>query len=171
MQAAHKPKTKRTKTYRAKPVAQFGGLPCLANRLAKATPLSGIQQTEVLTDYYAAMDAFMQGRAEFTHFEKLVYAVNVTRVLADMGFGEEYDETIYHGMAAVQRIKERHTKTQRWGLDGDGRRALHAMEDLHRAQLEIATKGEIDAAINEMWRRIRAGMQFSEKQPDTPRTT
>lgn len=158
---ARRIKPKRNKAYRPRGTAVYDGLPVLAGRLINREPLSDEQQTEVLTDYYAAIDAFLSGRAEFKHFEKLVYAVNVTRVLADMGFGDEYEEIIYQGMAAVQHIKDRQARTGKWGLDGDGRNALYAMEDLHRAQLEIATKGEIDAAIKEMWRRINAGLKFT----------
>jgi hypothetical protein len=148
------------KPYRPKGAAVYGGLPVLAGRIISQEPLTDEQQTDILTDYYTAIDALTQGRAEFSHFEKLVYAVNVTRVLADMGFGAEYDAMIQRGMAAVQTIKDRHARTGKWGIDGDGRKALYDMEDLHRAQLEVATKGEIGAAIAEMWRRIKAGIKF-----------
>lgn len=148
------------KAYRPKGKAVAGGLPVLAGRLIKQHPLSEEQQIDVLADYYAAIDAFTHGRAEYSHFEKLVYAANVTCVLADMGMGDEHQDLIFRGMAAVQRIKERREKTGVWGMDGEGRKALHEMEDLHRAQLEIATRGEIDAAIKEMWRRIHAGVKF-----------
>jgi hypothetical protein len=157
---ARRDKPKRAKAYRPRPTTQYGGLHVIAGRIVKANPMSDVEQIEVLTDYYAAIDAMAQGRAEFKHFEKLVYAVNVTRVLADMGFGDEYEELIQQGMTAVQKIKDRHTATGKWGLDGDGRKALYTMEDLHRAQLEIATQGEITVAIQEMWRRINAGIKF-----------
>lgn len=148
------------KAYKPKGETKFGGLPVIAGRVVWQAPLSDEQKIDVLADYYAAIDAFTQGRAEYVHFEKLVYAANVTCVLADMGMGDEHQELIFAGMAAVQRIKERKEKTGVWGIDGEGRRALHEMEDLHRAQLEIATRAEIDLAIKEMWRRIHAGVKF-----------
>lgn len=138
----------------------YGGMSALAYRMICRKKMSDEKQLEVLTDYYAAIDAFLQGRAEFTHFEKLVYAANVTRVLADMGFGDDHTDLIEQGMIAVQQIKERHDATGKWGIDGNGRRALFAMEDLHRAQLEIATEGEVAAAIQGMWRRINIGNKF-----------
>jgi hypothetical protein len=161
---ARRVKPRRSKPYRSRAISTLGGLTALAVRQVKQTPLSPEEQAEALTDYYTAIDALLCGRAQFAHFEKLVYAANVTRVLADMGIGDEYEEIIHNGMAAVQRIHDRQQATGHWEIDGDGCSALYAMEDLHRAQLEIATHGELEAALKEMWRRIKAGMKFQLKK-------
>lgn len=155
------------KPYKHKAIRTFGGLPVLAARLIKAEPLTEEQRIDVLADYYAALDAFAHGRGQYNHFEKLVYAVNVSRVLYDMDIFDgdtEHEHLIDAGMAAVYRIKERAEKTGQWGMTGDERKALYELEDLHRAMLEVATKGEIEAAIAEMWHRIRAGISFEIKE-------
>lgn len=153
MPASRKPRKSKGK-------APYQGMSALAYRMLHRDKMSEEKRLETLTDYFAAINALLEGRAGYAHWEKLVYAANVTRVLADMGIGDQYGDMIEQGMIAVQKIKERFDTTGKWGIDGDGRRALSEMEDLHRAQLEAATEGEIAAAIQGMWRRINTGNRF-----------
>jgi hypothetical protein len=157
-------KPKRKKAYRPRPETKFGGLHIISERMVQANPLTEEEQIHVSADYYAALTAMIEGRGESGHFDSLVYAVNIARILANNGIGEEYDELVYPALCAMKRCKERWARTGKFGLDGEGVQALRAMASLHEAQLEVTTAAELKAAIAEMHRRVAAGWEFQEKE-------
>lgn len=152
------------KAYRSKPRLKHGGLDVIARRITQGSPLLEEECVNVLTDYYEAITAMMAGRADQGHFDTLVYAVNIGRVLSDNGIGTEFEHLIDPAMGAMKRCKERMLRTKRIGLDADGIAALRDFGPLHEAQMETATAGEISAAITEMHRRIAAGLEYVEKE-------
>lgn len=160
-------KGKPRRKYRPRPQALYGGLPVLAGRLVEQLPLTGEEQTNVLAEYVTAIDAMLQGRGTFLHFEKLVYGVNVARVLADYDadLGREHEGLIISAMEAVERISRRGAQTQCWTIADSELPHLYSFEDLLQAQLEVTTKAELEAALKEMWRRINAGMKFEIQEP------
>ena len=155
---------KRNKTYRPRPASCYGGLHVIAGRMVKAAPLTDVEQIDVLTGYYTAIEAMTDGRGTEAHFDTLVYACNIARILAGNGIGDEYQELVYPALCAMKRCKKRWQRTGKFGLDGEAVQALRDMAPLHEAQLEVTTAAELEAAIKEMHRRIADGWEFEERQ-------
>lgn len=126
------------------------------------TPLPSENQTNVVIAYHTAIDAMTGGYAEKSHFDTLVYAMDIGVILAERGIGEEYAESIMPAMNGLIRAKGRYLKTGKFGLDGEAVTALKAVADLHEAQLQVATRGQLEAAINEMHARIAQGNTYRE---------
>ncbi len=159
---AHRDKPKRKKQYRPQLRTQYGGLHVLASRIVNAEPLPNDQQVEVKADYYAAISAMIEGRGTGGHFDTLVYACNIARILANNGIGKEYRHLIYPALCAMARCKVRWQRTGKFGLDGEGLQALRDMGPLHEAQIEVTTASELGAALKEMHRRLAAGCELKD---------
>lgn len=149
-------KKKRTKRYT--PRTASSGLHILAERVVAHSPLPVEHRQNIAIDYYTALDAMIGGYASGKHFDTLVYAVNVARILADNGIGGEYEGLVEPALLAMQRCKQRFAHGGKYGLDGDGIQAMRAMAPLHEAQIEASTARELEAAVAEMHRRIDAGI-------------
>jgi hypothetical protein len=145
---------KRDKKYRPKPKSAFGGLKTIIDRRVSEAPLTDERQTNVVLSYHTSIQAMRGGFAQQCHFDTIVYALNIGVILAENGIGEEYLTMLGSAMNAMRRCKDRYLKIGKFGLDGDGLKALEAVADVHQAQMEVATQGELKAAIDEMYRRI-----------------
>lgn len=129
---------------------------------SKLAPLPSENQVNVVIAYHTSIDAMTGGTATTTHFDTLVYAMDIGVILAEHGIGTEYAEMIQPAMNGLIRAKERYLKTGKFGLDGDALAALKAVAGLHEAQLQVATRGQLEAAINEMHARIARGNTYQE---------
>lgn len=147
-------KAKRSKKYTPRGRSSIGGLHAIAGKLFKASPLSDERQANVVIAYHTSIDAITGGYAQKNHFDTIVYALNIGSILAQNGIGTEYMDLIGPAKEAMLRCKERYLQNGRFGLDGEGLQAVRAVAGLHEAQIEIATQGELAAAIDEMHRRI-----------------
>jgi hypothetical protein len=147
---------RRTKKYSPRGHSTIGGLHVIAGRLMHDNPLPPERQANVVIAYHTSIDAITGGYAEKTHFDTIVYALNIGSILAQNGIGAEYMELLGPAIQAMKRCKERWLATGRFGLDGDGLQAVIAAAEPHEAQLEMAKNGELVAAIDEMHRRLAA---------------
>lgn len=147
-------KKHRNKKYRQRPVSLIGGIGAIIGNLRRTTALPPERQANVVIAYHTSIDAITGGRAQKNHFDTIVYALNIGTILAQNGIGTEYLDLIGPAKEAMLRCKERYLKTGRFGLDGEGLQAVRAVAGLHEAQIEVATHGELAAAIDEMHIRI-----------------
>lgn len=149
-----------------------GGLGLLSDRYEKARPMDAERRVNSMSDYFSALDALMQGRADGGHADVLIYAVNIGYLLTelDAGLGKQHrNALIKPAMLALQRMVDRVVNGARYGLDAEGLQALRAFADLHESQLELATQAEIEAGIIEMRKRIAAKWTFSFDEDETSR--
>lgn len=131
-----------------------GGLHLLARRQVSALPLTAERQANVLISYYTSIDALVGGYADASHVDTIVYALNISRLLAMRHLGEEYIEQISEAQLAIIRCQERYQTAGKYGLDGPGLVAIKAISVLHEAQIEMASQAELQAAIVEMHRLL-----------------
>jgi hypothetical protein len=136
-------------------VIKFSGLQVIADRAAQTKPLRPELQTEILCDYLNAIEALTSGRGTGKHYDVLVYACDISKILTDNDIGNAYSDMVSPALAALHRCRTRYDESGKWGLDGDGLQPLREMVELHRAQLEITTRAELQAAIAEMHRRLK----------------
>lgn len=85
--------------------------------------------------------------------------LDIASALAESDIGAEHLPTIRDALDGMQRAKERAQRTGRWALDGDALNAVRTALNIHDAQVGIATKGDMRAAMAEVERRIDAQFQ------------
>lgn len=119
-----------------------------------AQPLSDEEQSNVLISYWQAIEAMTGGYAVSSHFDALVYALNLGVLLSGDDVGMADIELLADAMEGIRRTKDRFMKTDKFGLDGESLKAVRAAYVFHEAQIRSVTRGAWAAAIDEMHRRI-----------------
>jgi hypothetical protein len=120
-----------------------------------ARPLNEEERRAVAMHFNASIQAIVSGSGTPAHYDNLMYGVHVGIVLAERGFGQNCLHDFYCAMEGLARMNERYTQRQIMGFDGEGLRAIRAINDLHDQQLAVATQGEIKSAIEEVRRRVQ----------------
>lgn len=139
----------------------FARIAANAERRRDANPLTGDQLTDLGLAYRLSFQAMLNGGSE-SAWHSLAASLNIALILVERGFGSEYEPQIKAAMQALMRTKYRQAQTGSWALDGDGIAALRDALDVHDAQVEVAERAEIRAAINEVYRRVDAGDVYAE---------
>lgn len=127
----------------------------------EAAPLAADQQRDLGLAYHLSFEAMLRGGAEEA-WHALAATLNIALILCERGFGVEFEGEIKAAMRALMRTKYRQQETGSWALDGDGITAMRRALEIHDAQIEFAERGEIRAAINEVYARVMAGDVYAE---------
>lgn len=145
-----KPK-KRTKAYKPKyvsvnPIKKFFG------------GMSGDHAEHLLTTNilnHEAMAAMVQGRGDKDSWDRLCGALNIAIVMAEMGIGNEFRETLLAGQYALLECGIRSVKKGVFAFTGDELRAMNEAMSCLDAQLENSRASDVDRAADEMTRRLQ----------------
>lgn len=146
---------------RAKPTA---GLSILAKRYVNGTPMEDEKRERLVFDYYSALTAMTSGYATAAHADILTYAVNIGYLLTmiDAGLGKQHRTSLIKpALLALHRMNDRNKRLGKYGLDAEGLQALRDFAPLHESQLELASVGEIEAAIKKMHEGVATKAMFS----------
>lgn len=125
-------------------------------------PLAAEDQRDVAIAFGGSIDAISKGRGTDEHMQNLACMCNTSLVLAERGFGSEYEKDLVAALDALFRLQLRFKRTGVYGFDAVGLAALRKAYDVHTAQVEIAGQGELMAAGNEVHRRIKEGNFYRE---------
>ena len=121
-------------------------------------PLDAEQTTTLGVAYWAAFDAVKRGAATDHDIDTLASAVNVSLILCERTPGsEDAIDAVKSAQDALMRAKGRHDRHGRYGLDGAGMQALADALDIHDQQMRLHTAGEMESALVEAIKRMRAG--------------
>lgn len=104
---------------------------------------------------YQALDSIAKGYGDYNMFDCLSMAINVTTVLAEKGYGDEYLDVCQKALDAVRRMGQRAVKLGKFGLDGDGYQEVKDCLDLHSQQIELCTRLTLSDAIFEVESRLK----------------
>jgi len=178
MASKHGSKPKRNKQYRGSRLTQHGGLGVIAARHGESAAELTLQHADhelrtqeidvVNTQYYQALDDVKCGQGTRKAMGRLVTAMNVTCVLCERGYGNEYIDVVIKALEALHRGGLRGGATGVYRLDGDGIRAIQESLGVHDAQLAHATHLDIEAARRVIDERIAQGLTYTH-QPDKAR--
>lgn len=146
---------RRNKPYRQRLASPTGGMGLIIDRQWKSMAMPAERQANVVISYHTSIDALCGGYAGALHADTIIYALNIGRLLAMRGIGRDYVDQINAAQSAMQRVKDRHAATGKYGLDGPGLSAIRAVAGLHEAQMALATQAELQAAVAEMHRRLK----------------
>jgi len=102
----------------------------------------------------------VQGQGSDESWNMLAVAMNVAMVLAEMGLGEDHTEEIRTALDGLFAAKVRGERTGRWGFDGPAIVSVRRGLDVHIAQLEVATRREIDQARATVQQRVKEGLTY-----------
>ena len=104
---------------------------------------------------HMAMAALVQGNATKADINVLINALNITESLWRLGFGKEYRNVVDVGIRALRAVGKRGLDTDKFALEPDEADALNEAMELHDAQLEIITVGDMDRAVRIVHEEIR----------------
>lgn len=114
------------------------------------TPVAA--QGSVLIDLklknHAALATTTQGKATRPTIDVLIAALNMTEVLYEMGFGEDYGQIVRDGMQALKSLGARGAASGRFVMRSEEMAALNEAMELHDAQLEVITVRDMEKALH-----------------------
>ena len=116
-------------------------------------------QGEELTDLYAknhmAMVKLCSGQADRDTWDVLVGMINMSLVLAEQHFDDQYHEILLAARDGLHAIGKRYMDYGRFVLKGEEMNALNNAMEVHEAQLEALRIIDIERAYDEIQRRIK----------------
>ena len=125
--------------------------------LAKRTPLAVDQVRDISIAYHASLQALLRGNGTEQAWSTLACSFNVALILAEDGVSANAIETIKLGQDALLRARDRAKRVGKWAFDGDGIRLVMATANIHDEQIERASRAQVVAALQEVYRRIEIG--------------
>lgn len=142
--------SKPRKKYRPRPVL----LDPVSYVIRGFMPVNAVGDTVRALRYnvHAAALALAKGEADHQDLDFLVTASNVSEALARSGFGAEHEHIVQTAQAAIQAICER----ERPIAKGPELTAINALIELHDAQFDIATLGELEKAVRLVAKEVQA---------------
>lgn len=106
---------------------------------------------------HGAMAALTQGQANRADMDTLIAMSNMIEALWTLGFGKEYEAVMCEGQAALIEVGRRGLATNKFILRAAEMTALNTFMDLHDAQMEVVTVGDIERGIDIIRKRERTG--------------
>jgi hypothetical protein len=96
---------------------------------------------------HLAMTSLTQGRATKSDIDLLIAMNNVVEALWRLGYGKGYEEVLKQGSAALLAVARRGAESGRFVLKSGEMNALNTLMDLHDAQMDAITIGDLEKAI------------------------
>ena len=106
---------------------------------------------------HSCLEALRTGQASRQDMDAIISALNVSEALCRLGTGHEYIEEVKQGQNSLLELSRR-------GIDRDDRFIAKAQEltdinyayEVHDAQLDVCTIGQLEKALDLVEREIRA---------------
>lgn len=142
---------KRNKKYQPKSVVQnplnffLGGL----------KRIDAEHLTNLNVKNHAAMFKLTTGIGERSDWDLLVGASNMSVVLCELHFDNQYHEMLLTGRDALHAIGKRYLTKNKFILTGDEMQSLNNMLAVHEAQLNALRVIDVERAYEEVQRRLR----------------
>lgn len=106
---------------------------------------------------HGAMAALARGQATRAEIDMLIAMSNMIEALWTLGFGKEYEAVMCAGQAALIEVGRRGLATNKFILRASEMNALNDLMELHDAQMEVVTVGDIERGIAIIRKRERIG--------------
>lgn len=146
--------SKPRKAYRPKYTAN--GLDAMAHVIRKVSPLQEADRKDLMLILHSAMHSLTHGTATFCDWGAVTNAMNLATVLAEHGVGKDFREDLLKAQHAHLRCKERKLSTGRFGYDAAGLNDVNYAIEVHDAQLQAATHGQMCAAAEEVHKELKS---------------
>jgi hypothetical protein len=141
----------RNKKYVPKPV----NINTIDRVISGFVKIGGSHLQTLLIKNHAALANMTAGRGTKKDFDLLAGAVNMAVVMSELGTGEQYAKIIMSGQDALHSCGKRFIMHGKFAFTGDELRAINDAMDVHDAQLAASRAFDVEAAYNEIHRRLR----------------
>lgn len=137
----------------------------VAHVLDGMTVLAPKAATSVLLANHSAMHEIVHGRGTQEHWHTVTGALNMAIVMDEQVYGSTEAATLMAALKAQARCGVRGFKGQSLGYTGPDLQLINRALTVHDEQVERATVGEIERAMDECRRRERSkGEHFTVRQ-------
>lgn len=106
---------------------------------------------------HGAMAALTRGQATRADMDILIAMSNMIEALWTLGFGKDYTEIMCAGQAALIEVGRRGLTSGKFILRASEMTALNELMELHDAQMDVVTVGDIERGIAVIRKREAAG--------------
>lgn len=141
------------------PRKKYTPRPVLANPISYVLtgfkPVRGADADRIKIISHGSMHALTTGTGTRADWELICNALNVAVVLAERDIGGEYIEQIRNAMIAHAQCGKRLFKGGTLGYTGEQMSVVNFALDVHDAQVDIATIGDMEFAHLEVKKRLR----------------
>jgi hypothetical protein len=96
---------------------------------------------------HGAMSLLTKGNATLADIDTLIAVVNMTEAFARLGFGKDHSDVVRDGLQALHDVGKRGAVSGSFILKSSEMNALNSSMELHDAQMEVVTLGDMDKAI------------------------
>lgn len=127
-----------------------------ARTIAKNREMDPDTAMEIMNNIRAAYQRMREGNGDDEDFDTLAATLNVGLMRAEK-IGQPVVDSIDAGLCALVSADRRKELHGRYGFNGEGVIAMNAALDLYQDMLKLSTPGQMDAALQESMRRMRAG--------------
>lgn len=122
---------------------------------AAISPRSDLDQ--LLIRELSSLDAFTSGHATLKHWQDLAAVNNLAQTLAGKGIGIEVMEVAHRAETALIDAADRFQRTGKFGLTGEGIKAIRELIELHDLQRSSISRAEYERAIALTVARVKSG--------------
>lgn len=122
---------------------------------AAISPRSDLDQ--LLIRELSSLDAFTSGHATLKHWQDLAAVNNLAQTLAGKGIGIEVMEVAHKAETALIDAADRFQRTGKFGLTGEGIKAIRELIELHDLQRSSISRAEYERAIALTVARVKSG--------------
>jgi hypothetical protein len=155
----------------AKPKKKYRPRPIIADPIRYVTaavrPAPEAAQLKTKIGIHMAMAKITKGEGDKDDWQEVANALNLSLILAEMGYGQEYVQTVVMGQAAMTLLRDRFKATGKAILRGEEMRAINEALEVHDGQIELATVKDIERAVYAVERELARG-NFVKVLPDAP---
>lgn len=121
------------------------------------SPMAQAMQVDIALAARIAFEVIQRGQPGEADRDTLACMVNVVMVLAEKHCSQAELDAALAAQQALLRADGRALEGKRWNLDGEGRRALLEVLDIHEQQIAALGQTAITDAILEVRDRMQAG--------------
>lgn len=147
--------SRRAKPFRSRWANPTAGL----SAISRAQKLDADHINTLSLAYWGALNDIKRGAGDERDVDTMASAVNVSLILAETtGGNAPAIALIQQAQDALMRAKVRIDRFGKPGLDGPGALAIGRALTLHDDQLREHTAGQLQDALTEAMRRMRAGV-------------
>lgn len=117
-------------------------------------PPSEDKAVQVKLGYHWAMKNLTQGKGTLADWQSVCNAMNLTMVLAEMGWGQDYIEQIRDAMHGLAAMRDRYKDGKPLLFTGPELRDLNFALEIHDAQVGEVPVRDFEKAIDDAEARI-----------------
>ena len=144
-------------------VSNVGGLFVIGEAIKRSRMKFGLTLEQIVDIKFStrlALQTMINGNSTDNDWGMIAGAINLALILSEQGYGVEHEDLFIRAQEALVRSHIRGKRTGIWRFDGAGLQDIRDAIELHEAQCDIVSIGDIEAGLNEVKNRLEQGIVF-----------